>query len=138
MTVALSQELRPLRARRLAMLLSMLIAVGATSLAGPLTSARASFDVYFSNFLSPGQQNAGPTYPSIARSYAATFAGGYGWVATAAHVPGGWTLCGSYVTGYNSACHSYAAGNPLGGMVSNAELYADVPIYGAVDTTVSC
>lgn len=138
MTVALSRDWRSLRARRALTLLIMLVLAGATSLAAPLTSAHAALIPYFSGALSPGQQTAGSTYPSIARSYATTFGGAVGWVATAAHVSGSWALYGSYLTGYGSACHNYAAGTALGGMVSNAELYTNLPIVGAIDPTTAC
>jgi hypothetical protein len=138
MTVALRRDWRSLRARRGLTLLIMLVLAGATLLAAPLTSARAYQYKYFDGVLAPGQQTAGPTYPSIANSYAADYGVGPAWVATGAHVPGSWAQYGSYVTGYGSACHSYAPGNALGGLASNAELYTSLPMAASVDTTAPC
>ncbi|HET6509319.1 MAG TPA: hypothetical protein VFG42_21155 [Baekduia sp.] len=138
MTVALSQESTSLRARRDVMLLIALMLAGVMSMAAPLTSARAYSYKYFEGVLSQQQQTAGPSYPSMAQSYTATFGVGPAWVAAAAHVPGGWTLYGSYLTGYGSACHSYATGNPLGGMAMNAELYSSLPMWAYIDTTAAC
>lgn len=138
MTVVLGQDWRSLRARRALTLLIMLVLGGTTLLAAPLTSARAYPYKYFQGVLAPGQQTAGPTYPSIAHSYAATFGGGPAWVATGAHVSGSWAQYGSYVPGYGSACHSYAAGTPLGGLAMNAELYTSLPMWAQIDTTTPC
>lgn len=135
MTVALSQKSRSFRMQgALSVLIAMTLA-GAMSLSMPPTSAFAGYAPYLANhYMNPGEQVAGPTFSSITNSTA----GGYWWVATAAHTPGGWSLYGSYVTGYTHACHAYAAGNPLGGMAQNAELYNLQPMNGGIDTTASC
>lgn len=117
------------------MLSIMLVLAGVISLVAPLTSAQAAPAQYLANtYMSPGQQAAGPAFPSITRSTA----GGFWWVATGAHLPGGWSQYGSYVTGYSNACHAYAAGNPLGGLAQNAELYNVQPMNAWINTTASC
>ena len=101
----------------------------------PLSApAQATTGAWFYGQLAPQQQAAQDTVYNLRYSYAH----GYDWVGTAAHVPGSWTLYGSWVTAWNDVCHSYAAGNSLGSMLKNdSGLYNEV-IGGSFSTDHPC